>query len=177
MKSDLGSPRIDPVGQRGERQLRTHGLAGRACAALGRGILLPLVLVTWACGSGQEAMVEEISSTGSYPLPVRLVSLEGGRDGYQTQVTVRFEGGADTELVVELTLSVDPRASLEEGRWHYVGPTGRASGGVVPESLRFVGGQGEGASVGGIFLLQEAETPRFRLTLPLTSLRSQGYGS
>jgi hypothetical protein len=137
--------------------------------------LLGAVLLVSACGSTQEALVEEISSTGTYPLPVQLASIAGGRDGYRTQVSIRFEGGTDTALVVELTVIVDPQASLQEGRWHYEGPTGRAYGEVVPESLRFAGGQGEGASVGGVFLLQEAGTPRFRMSLPLTSL-SQGYG-
>lgn len=159
-KSGPGSRRIDSGGV-----ARTRGiLVLLFCAALAPG-----------CGSTQEARVEELSSTGAYPLPVTLAAAEGGRDGYRTQVTFRFEGGTDTELVVELTLAVNPQATLEGGRWQYVGPTGRAHGEVTAESLRFVGGQGEGASVGGVFVLQEGGTPRFRVTLPLTST-GHGYG-
>ena len=90
-------------------------------------------------------------------------------------MTVKLDDGPGTWMNVELRLNVDPQATLEEGVWSYEGPTGRAEGEVRALELRFVGGQGEGASVGGRFELREAGQPRFLLNLPLSPLRSPEY--
>lgn len=126
-----------------------------------------LLLLLVACGGGDTARVDEILESGEHALPVELVSFEGTRDGDRTAVVAVFEGSAQTRVEMRFTLHYDPVPQLDGGTWNYAGPTGRAQGVVRAESVRFVGGQGEGASVGGEYLLEEDGVSRFRVHLPL----------
>jgi hypothetical protein len=129
-------------------------------------------LLLVACGGADEARVSEILESGEHALPVELVSFEGTRDGERTAVVAVFEGSAQARLEMRFALHYDPVPQLDGGTWTYSGPTGRAEGVVRAESVRFVGGQGEGASVGGEYLLEENGISRFRVHLPLRGVES-----
>lgn len=141
-------------------------------------VLILMVFVVGVLGCGGNAgsgdfVVEELLESGASALPLEFVDVEGQRDGARTRATFHF-GGASTELHVELVLTYDPQPVLGEGNWRYRGPTGTAEGTVRAESVRFVGGQGEGVSVGGVYVLEEAGHSRFRVRLPLTAI-AQGW--
>jgi hypothetical protein len=131
---------------------------------------LAVLIHAAACG-GHDAPVHEISSAGSHPLPVRLLKATGHRDGYAIAATYVFGDDADTRLEVDVELHVEPQAVFDAGRWTYEGPTGRASGNIVPRSIRFTGGQSDGISLGGVFTLREADRDRFEVDVPLTNLQ------
>ena len=76
---------------------------------------------------------------------------------------------------MKLVIVVDPQPSLESGTWNYDGPVGPASGLVVPEHILFAGGQGDGASVGGSYLLQTDGVTRFRVSLRPQMLAGKGW--
>ena len=127
-----------------------------------------------ACG-GQEAEVRELLDSGAQPLPVSAVEAEGERDGAVTQARFTFTGPGALELVLNLEIGYDPQPILRQGTWTYVGPTGESEGLVVAEAVIFSGGQGEGASVGGVYVLEEESGPRFRVDLPLTPIQTPGW--
>lgn len=126
-----------------------------------------------ACGGERTvstaARVEELLESGPAVLPLELAYVEGERDGAMSRAKFHF-GGGSTELHVELLVAYDPQPTLADGSWTYRGPTGTGEGPVRAESVRFVGGQGEGVSVGGVYLLLEDGHSRFRVSLPLTSI-------
>ena len=125
------------------------------------------------CGGGaggaDAVRIEELLESGPAELDLVLASVDGQRDGAQSRATFHFSG-ASTELHLDLVLEYDPQPVLSSGTWNYRGPTGTGEGTVRAESVRFVGGQGEGVSVGGVYLLEEEGSSRFRVRLPLTSI-------
>lgn len=131
-------------------------------------------LTTVACG-GKQAELFEILDSGAQPLPVNEVQAEGERDGATTQARLTFLGPGSLELVLDLEIGYDPQPVLSGGSWTYQGPTGEGSGTVVAEAVTFSGGQGEGASVGGLYVLEDASGPRFRVDLPLTAIQTPGW--
>jgi hypothetical protein len=144
------------------------GMAAAGIAAAG------MVAPGLAGCARSHAQVEEATQTGWRKVALELTSFQGTRDGYRTQATVLFEGPGGGKLDLRLTVTVDPQPALEGGTWTWNSPTGPLQGAVVPESLRFAGGQGEGASLGGRFLLQQDGRTRLRVVLPAQSLRT-GY--
>ena len=137
-------------------------------------VTLLLGFLLFGCGGSDRAVVEELLDSGPAPLPLELDSVTGGRDGALTRAEFVF-GGEGSELRLELKVHYDPRPVLSDGSWSYRGPTGTAEGRVEAESVRFVGGQGEGASVGGVYLLQEDGDSRFRVHLPLVAVSTGGW--
>jgi hypothetical protein len=137
-------------------------------------VLLLVISAFAACGGGERvdsstARVEELLESGPAVLPLELAHWEGERDGAMSRATFHF-GGRSAELHLDLHIAYDPQPTLAEGNWTYRGPTGTGEGPVRAESVRFVGGQGEGISVGGVYLLLEAGHSRFRVSLPLTAI-------
>lgn len=100
------------------------------------------------------------------------VVASGHRDGYRTEATFQVVRPDARPISVTLTVAVDPTAHLVVGRWQ---EPGRGGGTVTPIHLDFLGGQGEGVSVGGRYLLKDDGGPRYRVTLPTTLLR-EGWG-
>ena len=127
-------------------------------------------LAVVACG-GTPDPVAEWTSTGWQTLPLQLSGVEGMRDGARTRATFTFTGEGGAQLDLHLAVVVDPQPALDEGSWAWSGPTGIGEGTVRPESLRFAGGQGEGPSLGGRFILTDGDQDRFRVELAPTPLQ------
>ena len=129
-------------------------------------LLISVAILVSACGPGAGPTVERMSSGGFVPLTVGSWTIEGQRDGARTRSVVTLDLGDGSELRLEFVLAYDPAPVLAEGSW-----SSRASGGTVQaESVRFVGGQGDGPSVGGSYLLLEGGEARFRVNLPLSRI-------
>ena len=127
--------------------------------------LIPLALLLFAGCGADEARVENLV-TGR-PTTFELHSVQGDRDGARTTARVVFQGAAE-QLEVNRTRGYDPQPELVEGTWRL----GDESGTVYGESVRFVGGQGQGPSVGGSYVLNDESGSRFRVHLPLTRIES-----
>ena len=130
-------------------------------------ILYLTMLAALVIGCGGETGPTVMRLVGSSPALVEVTSwsLDGARDGATTRAraSLVLEGGETLSL--DLELSYDPSPVLADGRWKF----GDQEGSVTAERVRFVGGQGEGPSVGGDYVLvDERNLPRFRVQLPLT---------
>lgn len=133
----------------------------RPCA-----ILLILGLVA-GCGSDPGPTVMRIVGASPGLLEVTSWNLDGQRDGDRTRAVAQFTLAGGSRLELELLIAYDPTPVLAGGRW----VSGDESGSVTAERVRFVGGQGEGPSVGGDYVLaDERNLPRYRVQLPLTPI-------
>jgi len=109
----------------------------------------------------------EVWEDGAYQSrAVRTYEITGKRDGATTRAVAILELESGERLQLELAVVYDPRPELDSGQWSLDGPQA-GSGQVTAKSLRFLGGQSEGPSLGGRFRLDENGRPRFRLVLPL----------
>jgi hypothetical protein len=126
-----------------------------------------VMLVTLLAGCGGESGPTVMRLVGASPGLVEVTSwtLDGSRDGATTRATARLVLASGETMTLDLELSYDPTPVLAGGRWQ----VGDQGGSVTAEHIRFVGGQGEGPSVGGDYVLvDERMLPRFRVQLPLT---------
>jgi hypothetical protein len=120
------------------------------------------------CADRASPRVEAWRGDGWAELAVRDYRIAGARDGAVTRAvaTVALEDGGAIEI--ELRVFYNPTPVLESGRW----TLGAEGGDVSAESIRFLGGQGEGPSLGGRFRLEHDGRPRFRVTLPSRPVES-----
>jgi len=129
-------------------------------------LLASFAVLISACGTNADPTVERATPNGYESLMLENWSIDGQRDGARTRVIVALALDDGRELRLELVLAYDPAPVLAEGNWSSDG----SGGTVLAEAVRFVGGQGDGPSVGGLYLMLEDGEPRFRVNLPLTRI-------
>lgn len=137
-------------------------------------ILVYICLVSLGgCSANAEPELQEWID-GAYQLrPINAYQITGKRDGATTRANAMLTLANGQYLHIELKVDYDPQPVLGAGRWRLTG-TVADSGSVDTESLKFLGGQSEGPSLGGRFRLQGDGRPRYRVVLPLRLLaRSQ----
>jgi len=122
--------------------------------------------VLGGCGAEEPARLEEWLDGAWLEHPVIDYEISGKRDGASTRALATLEFGKSRRLHLDFEVVYNPTPALGEGRWTLEG-TGQSSGEIVAESVRFVGGQGEGPSIGGRYQMNENGNPRFRVELPL----------
>jgi hypothetical protein len=129
-------------------------------------LLASFALLISACGTSADLEVERATADGYETLLVETWSIDGQRDGARTRALVTMTLNDGRELQLELVLAYDPAPVLAEGNWSSDG----SGGTVLAEAVRFVGGQGDGPSIGGLYLMLEDGEPRFRVKLRLTRI-------
>ncbi len=134
-------------------------------------IICALLLASFiqGCTGEKTAQLEEMVEGAWLAHPVQSYEITGKRDGASTHAQATLEFGKSRRLHLDFEVQYNPTPSLGEGRWTLEG-IGQSEGEIVAESVRFVGGQGEGPSIGGSFQLNENGSPRFRVKLPLRSV-------
>ena len=141
----------------------THKIAFRFFLSI---LLIALQVYSGGCSGKSEPKVE-LWEDGNYrSIEIETYKIAGKRDGAVTRVSAGFTLETGEQLQVELEVRYDPQPELGASRW-MLGGNGAGEGKVTVESLKFLGGQGEGPSLGGRFRLEENGSLRFRVTLPL----------
>lgn len=144
------------------RPMRRNALRWLPCA-----LLIGLV----SCSSAPGPTVLRLVGSRLGLAEVTSWTMSGQRDGAQTKARALLILGTGQTLQIDLTLEYDPKPLLAGGSWNM----GEESGTLTAEIIRFVGGQGEGPSVGGAYVLVDARNlPRYRVTLPLTPIAPPG---
>jgi hypothetical protein len=137
-----------------------------------------LLTILLACATGcssPEFQFERIEGNSSTAIPLKLTGLKGTRDGATVNVQASFADGTDTGQM-SLVLQLNPTAECRSGT-HRVEIAGQTTEGLVEcVSISFQGGQNALPSVGGVFVLKDAQTrPMYRVRIPTTPMtRSQG---
>ena len=124
------------------------------------------VLLFGGCANNDEPGLDELVNDLYQPRTVTNYQVSGKRDGATTQVFIIFQLENDERLQLELEITYNPVPVLQSGYWKINGKES-SSGNVQAKSLKFLGGQGEGPSVGGQFQLEDNSQPRFRVFIPL----------
>jgi len=132
-----------------------------------------LLLAVAACVAAcvrREYRFERIEGTQTLAMPLKFDSLSGIRDGDSVKAELRFAAGADAARV-RLLLHLGPPAQFRSGVYR-VSIDGRTSEGMVTcDSLTYLGGQGDVPSIGGTFILNDAENrPAYRIVMPPTPM-------
>ena len=124
------------------------------------------VLLFGGCANNDEPGLDELVNDLYQPRTVTNYQVSGKRDGAATQVFIIFQLENDERLQLELEITYNPVPVLQSGYWKINGKES-SSGSVQAKSLKFLGGQGEGPSLGGRFQLEDNSHPRFRVFIPL----------
>ena len=125
-----------------------------------------LVLLFGGCANNDEPGLDELVNDLYQPRTVTNYQVSGKRDGATTQVFIVYQLENDERLQLELEITYNPVPVLQSGYWKINGKES-SSGSVQAKSLKFLGGQGEGPSLGGQFQLEDNSQPRFRVFIPL----------
>ena len=129
-------------------------------------VLIFLILFLEGCTNNDEPIFDELVNVSYQSRTVTNYQVSGKRDGATTEVFIIFQFKNDERAQLELEVAYDPIPTLRSGHWRIDGKES-SSGDVQANSLKFLGGQGEGPSLGGRFQLQEHSKPRFRVVIPL----------
>jgi len=135
---------------------------------------LTVLLASAAGCSRAEFQFERIEGNSSM-VPLKLTGLQGTRDGATVHVQASFADGNDTGQMT-LVLQLNPTAECRSGT-HRVEIDGQTTEGPVEcSSVSFLGGQNALPSVGGVFILKDAQSrPVYRVRIPTTTMtRRQG---
>lgn len=126
---------------------------------------IALLWLAAACAGSDQPRVEAWNGSAFEPFAHTGYRVSGKRDGSVTRAVATFDLSDGSHLEIQLDIDYNPTPSLGKGEWRLDGKE-PASGDVHAESLKFLGGQGQYASVGGRFRLEEEGAPRFRVVLP-----------
>ena len=133
-----------------------------------------IILLYGGCTNNDEPLLEELVNGVYKSRTVTNYRVNGMRDGATTQVSVKFvlENGERVQL--ELEVAYNPTPVLRSGFWRLDGKLS-GSGNVKAKSMKFLGGQGEGPSLGGRFELEEGSQSRFRVVVPLRPINKPNW--
>jgi hypothetical protein len=140
--------------------------------------LLVFLLLLVGCSGGSDPRVEAFDSGSYRPVSVGGYEISGKREGATTRAVAVLTLAGGGRLRLELIVGYNPTPELESGRWNLEAgrKDGRKAGGEIrAKSLKFLGGQGGEASLGGRFLLEEDGAPRYRVTLPTRRIDEGGW--
>jgi hypothetical protein len=132
-------------------------------------LALAVVVLLGGCARSQEPRLEAWENGAYRPRAIRSSDVTGRRAGATTTAVAMVTLDDGRTLRVDLVIEYNPTPVLGSGHWQLDGPGG-GSGEVRAESIKFLGGQGEGPSFGGRLRLEANGSPRFRLTLPVRPL-------
>ena len=170
---DVGDRCSQVFGVDDEREVIEEGRSSRLAQARPRSLsLMPvalLLLLVAGCSGKSEPELEEWTDGAYRPREVSAYEVDGKRDGATTRAVATFTLESGRRLQLELEVSYDPAPVLRTGHWRIDGAH-PDSGTVHAESMKFLGGQNEGPSLGGRFRLDRDDRPRFRVVLPLRPL-------
>jgi len=132
--------------------------------------LLTVLLASASDCSRSQFQFERIDGNSSKEVPLKLTGLQGARDGATVHVQASFADGKDTGQMA-LVLELNPTAECRSGT-HRVEIAGQTTEGSVEcSSVSFLGGQNAPPSVGGVFILKDAQSrPVYRVRIPTTPM-------
>ncbi len=136
--------------------------------------LIALLILTAGCSGRNEPRLEAWKDGAFQPRALSAYEISGKRDGSVTRAIALFTLESGALLTLELEIVYNPTPSIGSGRWSIDGDHA-GSGEARAESLKFLGGQGEGPSLGGRFRLEENGTPRFRVVMPLRPVEQRAW--
>jgi|TARA_B110000240_G_scaffold115533_1_gene129553 hypothetical protein len=130
--------------------------------------LLRLFIVTYflGCVNNDDPKFEELVDGLFITRTITNYKTYGKRDGALTQGFIIFQLENNESIQLELEVTYNPIPILTSGYWKTL-ENESIRGKVQTISLKFLGGQGEGPSLGGSFDLKYKSETRFKVFIPL----------
>ena len=126
-----------------------------------------LVLLLPACANNSYRF-ERIDGDQAVSMPFQFTGITGRRDGASVRAEMSFADGADTVQITVL-LELVPPAEFRSGTYRLNLGGKTVEGRVDCPSLDYLGGQNTQPSVGGVFVLTDAQNrPIYRVRVPPT---------
>lgn len=135
-----------------------------------RTICLGLALLA-SCANQKHPAVEDLTHREDLSF-FKLGSINGTRDGDRLDAQAIFTDSSSI-LEVELHCEVGTPTRLSSGTWRWTRNNTAASGAVAEHSLSFLGGQSGAPSIGGTFDLLQNGAAHYRVSIPLTELKTR----
>ena len=132
----------------------------------GKGLLLLLVLILFSGCANSEYRFDRMEGGQAVPIPMKLDSLYGARDGESVTAEARFSGGGDSAQM-SVRLFLRPPAEFVSGTYRITIGGKTVEGIVECPSLDYQGGQASVPSMGGKFVLK----PDYRIVFPSTPIK------
>jgi hypothetical protein len=138
-----------------------------------RGAVGPaLLFMLAACGSSGPKLQRFDQDTSAWvdqtPLSVDSLSIDRAGDEVHSSVVLT---GNETQIALSMELYLEPPARFVRGSHESTIEGTEFAGPLTSESVEFFGGQNEGASVGGTFVLARPDGTRYRVRFPATPAR------
>jgi len=127
-------------------------------------ILLVLILLSGCANS--EYRFDRMEDGQAIPIPMKLDSVYGARDGDSVTAEARFSNGNDSAQM-DVRLFLRPPAEFVSGTYRMTIDGKTVEGIVECPSLDYQGGQASVPSMGGKFVLK----PDYRIILPSTPIK------
>lgn len=134
--------------------------------------VISALLLLAACGGAKHPALEDLSGREDLSF-FKLGPISGTRDGDRLDARAIFTDSSSI-LTVDLRFVIGSPATLERGAWRWARQNIQSNGTVAARSVSFLGGQDGPPSIGGRFdLLGPDGAPRYRITIPLTELKTR----
>jgi len=150
------------AGGTGDKPMRALGLRKSRWKGI---ISVALFLIAFGCANS-EFRFEKIEDGKTIPMPLKLASLNGTRDGDKVTAEARFSSGGDNAQM-NVRLRLVPPAEFVSGTYRMTVGGQTIEGIVECLSLDYQGGQNSVPSMGGRFILK----PDYRVTFPSTPIK------
>jgi hypothetical protein len=137
-------------------------------------LLIGLLILTAGCSGRNEPRLDAWVDGSFQPRTLSAYDISGTRDGSVTHAVATFTLQTGETLALELEIVYNPTPSIGSSHWQIDGDN-PASGDARSESLKFLGGQGEGPSLGGRFILEVDGAPRYRVIVPTRPVETQSW--
>jgi hypothetical protein len=131
---------------------------------------LLIVAVLSGCARNNEFRFERLDGEQSSPTAFKFDGVSGTRDGSSVWAEMRFSDGLN-RVQMNVLIALVPPAQFKSGVYQMTVDGKTMDGSVECTSLDYLGGQAAQPSVGGVFILKDAQSrPAFRVTIPTTIL-------
>lgn len=135
-----------------------------------RKLLFSIALLS-SCGGQKHPPVEDLTHKEDLSF-FKLGSIKGTRDGDRLDAQAIYTDSSSI-LDVEMHFEIGMPTRLTGGTWRWNRNNGVSGGTVEQRSISFLGGQSGAPSLGGSYDLLEAGVPRYRISIPLTELKTR----
>jgi hypothetical protein len=131
------------------------------------------LLLLAACGGPPHPAIADLTGRENLSF-FNLASIRGARDGDSLQAQAMFTDSSSI-LTIEMRFRIGSPTTLSAGTWQWTRNNRRTEGTLAARSVTFLGGQSGPPSIGGTFDLTGPDgSARYRVTIPVTELRSHG---
>ena len=125
-----------------------------------------VIVIIDGCVQNKEPEFYEVIDNYNQRLDIINYEVSGVRDGDRTKVSINYSLINNKEFNLILNVIYNPVPIFNSGTWSIKGDYS-TSGVLQKKEMKFLGGQGDSPSLGGIFLLNVGSKTIYKAIVPL----------